>query len=165
MDQKPVFQGTIRRGTGIAKQANFTGSNIFGIMEICSRHEKFERLRVNHSTRLEAECRMGIIQGPRHTPSRKHFSSKFFKAIDSFVFQHDKQRQQYTVNKYGVYTVNKSSKNRPVYAVNSPNQAVYTRSTSRFLLTQTALSRQLLWVIRGKGKDSDDDLMTFEEKV
>ena len=35
-------------------QSNFNGSNIFGTMEICSRHGWFEPLRVNHSARSEA---------------------------------------------------------------------------------------------------------------
>ena len=31
-------------------QSNFNGSNIFGTIEICSKHGLFEPLRVNHGT-------------------------------------------------------------------------------------------------------------------
>ena len=34
------------------RQSNLNGSTIFGTFEICSRHGKFEPLRVNHSVRL-----------------------------------------------------------------------------------------------------------------
>ena len=32
-------------------QSNFNGSDIFGTMEVCSRHGEFEPLRVNHGAR------------------------------------------------------------------------------------------------------------------
>ena len=36
-------------------QSDFNGSNIFGTMENCSRHEQFEPLRVNHGARSESK--------------------------------------------------------------------------------------------------------------
>ena len=41
----------IERASPLQLLSNFNGSNIYGTMEICSRHGKFEPLRVNHSAR------------------------------------------------------------------------------------------------------------------
>ena len=45
-----IFQGDITK-----VKSNFNGSNIFWAMKFCSRHGKFELMRVNHSARSIVE--------------------------------------------------------------------------------------------------------------